>query len=268
MQIAVDHATFTYPNGTTVLKDISFAFEGRGVLAVLGANGAGKTTLLKCLLAFERWQRGCTRIDGVDIRELKPAAIWSRIGYVAQARLPNFSYTVRELVVLGRSVRLGTFATPGKDDYKRVERVLDLLGIADLQHAMCHEISGGQYQLALIARALVSEPQLLIFDEPESNLDYKNQLRVLEVIEMLAHDGGIGAIVNTHYPSHAMELADQALVLYPDRSYAFGAAHELLTEAELSRSFDVPVRIVPLHLPERPRFNAVAALPEKTHQSA
>ena len=262
MRIDVDHGTFAYRRGPRILSDITLTFETPGTLSVLGANGAGKTTFLRCLLGFERWTSGATRIDGVDIAQLPGKTLWSRVGYVAQAKAPAFSYSVRELVLLGRNARIGTFALPSAADRERVEESLELVGIAHLGNRLCHEISGGQYQLALVARALVADPELLVLDEPESNLDYKNQLRILEVLARLTQDKGLGAIINTHYPAHAFEACDRALLFYPDKTYAFGPTRDVLTEENLSRSFSVGVRITPLNLPERPGFAAVTAVPK------
>lgn len=260
MRINVEHGTFAYGRGPRILSDITLGFETPGTLSVLGANGAGKTTFLRCLLGFERWTSGKTLIDGVDIAKLPHRTFWSRVGYVAQAKAPAFSYTVRELVLLGRNARIGTFALPNAVDREFVDEALELVGIAHLGNRCCHEISGGQYQLALVARALVAEPELLVLDEPESNLDYKNQLRILEVLAQLTRDKGIGAIINTHYPAHALEAADRSLLFYPDKTYAFGNTCDVLTEENLSRSFSIGVRITPLNLAERPGYSAITAV--------
>ena len=208
MELAVSHGFFRYADDHPVLQDVDFSLDCSSILSILGRNGAGKTTLLKCLLGFERWNSGATLIDGVDIRNMAARTFWSRIGYVAQAKNTTLSFTVQDMVVLGRSVRLGAFAKPGKKDWQKVQESLELVGIAHLAQARCDQISGGQYQLALVARALAGDPQLLVLDEPESNLDYKNQLQVLKVLHQLKTELGIGAVINTHFPSHAIELSD------------------------------------------------------------
>ncbi len=259
MELEVKNGSFSYRSGTPVLLDVNFAIASNEILTILGANGAGKTTLLKCLLGFERWSSGQTLIDGHDLREISAKDLWSRIGYVPQAKAPTFSYTVLDLVLMGRSVHLGDFAAPKRHDYDLASAALERVGIAHLSERLCHEISGGQYQLALIARALVGEPRLLVLDEPESNLDYKNQLQVLELLTDLSVKDGVGSVINTHYPAHALEIGDKALVMIPQAAPVFGETSETVTEENLSKSFGVGVTIVETPVPARPGFKSVVA---------
>ena len=260
MELAVSHGFFRYADDHPVLQDVDFSLDCSSILSILGRNGAGKTTLLKCLLGFERWNSGATLIDGVDIRNMATRTFWSRIGYVAQAKNTTLSFTVQDMVVLGRSVRLGAFAKPGKKDWQKVQESLELVGIAHLAQARCDQISGGQYQLALVARALAGDPQLLVLDEPESNLDYKNQLQVLKVLHQLKTELGIGAVINTHFPSHAIELSDSALIMMPDCKTIFGSAKKVINEENLSRSFGVQIKVLNANLKERPNYAYVVAV--------
>ena len=260
MELAVSHGFFRYADDHPVLQDVDFSLDCSSILSILGRNGAGKTTLLKCLLGFERWNSGATLIDGVDIRNMAARTFWSRIGYVAQAKNTTLSFTVQDMVVLGRSVRLGAFAKPGKKDWQKVQESLELVGIAHLAQARCDQISGGQYQLVLVARALAGDPQLLVLDEPESNLDYKNQLQVLKVLHQLKTELGIGAVINTHFPSHAIELSDSALIMMPDCKTIFGSAKKVINEENLSRSFGVQIKVLNANLKERPNYAYVVAV--------
>lgn len=260
MILTVEHASFHYAHGPEVLHDITLSVTTPQVMSILGRNGAGKTTFLKCLLGFESWTSGATLVDGVELKRLSPRELWSRVGYVAQTRSGALSYTVRDMVVLGRSVHLGLFARPGREDWKRTDQALEAVGLTHLANARCDEISGGELQLALVARALAGDPKLLVLDEPESNLDYKNQLQVLKVLRELKTHRGIGSIINTHFPSHALELSDTALVMLPGARTRFGPVREVVTEETLSESFGVPVRLVPENLPERPGYTSVIAV--------
>lgn len=261
MQLEVQHGSFAYPGGRQVLSDISFRFDCQGIMSVLGANGAGKTTLLKCMLGLRRWSSGATLLDGRDIRSISPRNFWRRIGYVPQAKLTNFVYRVEDLVVMGRSTRLSAFSRPGRTDWAKAREALEAVGIPHLAGKLCDEISGGEYQLALVARALCGEPELLVLDEPESNLDFKNQLRVLQVLKTLSREKGISAIINTHFPAHALEISDMSLVMMPGERPLWGRTREILTETALSKSFGIPVRILGVDLPERPGYACVAAVP-------
>lgn len=130
-----------------------------------------------------------------------------------QAKSFPFAFTVEEMILLGRSSRIGTFGTPEKADRERCERAMEELGIAHMRRKLCNQISGGELQMVLIARALCAEPKLLVLDEPESNLDFRNQLIILETIRRLSREEGLCCIFNTHYPGHALRISDRALVL-------------------------------------------------------
>ena len=243
--LRVENGFYRYPHATNwTLTNVQFSWSGKGVLAILGPNGAGKTTLLRATLGFLPWSQGQSYFAGRTISSYRPQELWRAIGYVAQAKPQGFAaMTLREMVVLGRSAHLPLFAQPGKADWAKVDAALSEVGIAHLAHRYTNEVSGGQLQLALIARALVTEPQILVLDRPESNLDFKNQRVVLQVIEKMA-EKGLGCLINTHFPAHAIELADHALLVPRAQPPIFGAAKNLLTEENLSKLFDLPIKII------------------------
>ncbi len=237
MNLSVTNGTFSYNKKNNIFSDINFSVESGNLLAILGPNGAGKTTLLRCITGMLRWTSGMSTLDGEDIRNIPEKRLWSRLSYVPQAKSSPSSYTAMEAVLLGRSSRLGVFAQPSKEDIERAENVLEQLGIIRLRDKRCHEISGGEYQMILIARALVSDPEVLILDEPESNLDFRNQLIVLDTMSRLAEQG-IACIFNTHYPEHALQRSDKALILAHGHA-VFGATPQILTEENIEKAFGV-----------------------------
>ena len=213
MKLEVRGGCFAYPKSDRqILKEISFCAASGQTVAILGPNGAGKTTLLRCIMGLFRWQSGMTYLDGVALRELAPGQLWRTISYVPQMRVASAAYTVEETVLLGRSARIGPFALPGQADVQAAEAAMDRLGLLPLRQQKCSALSGGQMQLVLLARALVNDPQVLILDEPESNLDFRNQLLMLETIADLARQGVL-CLFNTHYPAHALRWAAHALLL-------------------------------------------------------
>ncbi|MCI5865472.1 MAG: ATP-binding cassette domain-containing protein [Cloacibacillus porcorum] len=242
-QFEVRGGCFSYSAGEENLCDINFSVSEPDILCILGANGAGKTTLMKCMLGLRPWSAGASYLDGVDIKRLRPKEFWRRVGYVPQAKLSSFVYTVREMVLLGRSAHMNELSMPKERDERAADEALALVGIAHLRDKLCSKISGGEYQMALIARALAAEPSLLVLDEPESNLDFKNQRRVLSTISTLCKERGIAAVINTHYPEHAMDISQRALLLMPDKSAVFGGTVNVLTEENLRRAFEIPVHI-------------------------
>ena len=243
MIFSVENGQFGYGE-RKILQNINFSLRDREVLTVLGPNGVGKTTLLKCMMGLLSWNGGRTLLDGVPLNEMRTADVWRRIAYVPQSKMTALSYTAFEMVLMGRSARLGLFAQPAKEDYRIAEEAMEQVGIAHLAHKNCSRISGGELQMVLIARALSTRPEMLILDEPESNLDFKNQLIVLETIRRLSKEQGIAAIVNTHYPAHALKIGDKALLLNYNGNCQFGAVRQIVSEENMGEAFHVEVKIM------------------------
>ena len=190
------------------------------------------------------WTSGGSFLDGENIRDMTPGRLWQEMAYVPQAKSFPFAFTVEEMILLGRSSRIGTFGTPEKADRERCERAMEELGIAHMRRKLCNQISGGELQMVLIARALCAEPKLLVLDEPESNLDFRNQLIILETIRRLSREEGLCCIFNTHYPGHALRISDRALVLSREGTADFGEPSEVITREIMGRVFKVNVDIV------------------------
>ena len=230
-------------NHKRILHNISFQVNSGEVMSVLGPNGVGKTTLLKCMMGLLNWNHGGTFVDGQSIRTISSKDLWKKIAYVPQAKGSAFGYSALDMVVLGRSAHLGTFKQPQKEDIDIAERAMEEVGITYLRDKLCTEMSGGELQMVLIARALTVEPSMLVLDEPESNLDFRNQLIILDTIKRLAKERNISAIVNTHYPSHALQIADKSLMLNRDGSSIYGDAVKVINENNMKKAFDVHVHI-------------------------
>ena len=257
MNLTVKNGTYAYHRGKNpIFKDINFSVGSGEVLAILGPNGAGKTTLLRCITGMLKWTAGASLLDDEPIRAMAPKKLWSRMAYVPQARAASAAYTAFETVLLGRSSRLSAFETPGAKDVEKAMKVMESLGIAHLADKKCSAISGGELQMVLIARALAAEPEVLILDEPESNLDFKNQLVVLDTMSTLARQG-MTCIFNTHYPAHALRRADKALLLCRGGEYAFGPTQQVVTEEAIRRAFGVEAVIGSLDTPEGTVQNVV-----------
>jgi len=243
MILQVEHGYFSYNPKRYIIDDICFTLNQGEVLSVLGPNGVGKTTLLKCVMGLLKWNKGRTLLDGKDIREYSVKDFWSNIAYVPQAKQSTFSYNALEMVMFGRSAHLGFFRQPTEEDREKALACMEEIGVAFLQDKLCNEMSGGELQMVLIARALAAEPKILILDEPESNLDFKNQLIILNTIYRLAKERRISAVVSTHYPAHAMKIADKALILNKSGESTSGAVEKVITEDSMKKAFGVQVCI-------------------------
>jgi len=251
MNLQVTDGEFNYPGGRTLFVNVSFELPPGEILAILGPNGAGKTTLLKCITGLLGWKKGGTLIDGKPLNSWPADEVWKHISYVPQARSLVFSYTVREMVLMGRAPFVKWFSLPTRHDVKMARWALKKIGIEYLMDKSCSEISGGELQMVLIARALASEPHILVLDEPESHLDFRNQILVLDILEKLAREQKISCIINTHYPEHALRLADQTLILGKDGRHIVGNVDHVVTEDILRDFFGVNVKIIVLKDRER-----------------
>ena len=241
MILEVENGCFGYPKQEEILKNINLHLEKGHILSVLGPNGIGKTTLLKCMIGLLPWTSGRSILNGTDLCKMKSKDIWNTISYIPQAHSFSFSYTGLEMVMLGRSSHLGLFEQPGAQEIEMAEVMMEKVGITCLAGKDCNRMSGGELQMVLIARALINEPELIILDEPETGLDFHNQILVLNIIERLAHEEGISAIMNTHYPTNAMSIADEAFMMNRKGDRFYGTTDSILNEQNISRSFDVNV---------------------------
>lgn len=257
MIFAVEHGSFAYPHGRTLFQDVSFHVERGKMLAILGPNGAGKTTLLRCMMGFLQWNQGRSTLDGQDIASLSQRELFSSIAYVPQSKNTTLSTSVKDMVLLGRSNRCGIFGKPNAHDREIAVQTLERLGLTALADQSCAKLSGGELQMVLIARALAGEPKIIILDEPESNLDFKNQLVVLQTLHTLTEQG-ISCIFNTHYPVHALCHADQALLLDRQGHICFGDTRTVITEENMRRAFGVETVIGEIETPYRSYADVLA----------
>lgn len=240
MTLEVKSAVCGYA-GKTVIDGISFSVSSGEILCLLGPNGVGKTTLFKTILGFLKLYGGVITADGQDI------ARWSRkkyartIGYVPQNHTPPFAFSVIDVVLMGRTAHLGAVSSPSGADREIAEGALESLGISALRDRTYTELSGGERQMVLIARALAQQPEILIMDEPTSNLDFGNQMLVLGQIKKLA-DQGIGIVMTSHVPDHAF-LCSSRVALLKHNSFDIGPPEEIVTEASLKAVYGVTVKI-------------------------
>jgi iron complex transport system ATP-binding protein len=242
--LEVQSLAFGFP-GRTVGRDVSFTLAAGEVMCVLGPNGGGKTTLFRTLLGLLEKHGGAVRVDGEPLETLSRAEIARRVGYVPQGHAAYFAYSVREFVLMGRTAHLGVFSSPGSQDRDVTNRALEALGVAHLADKPVTEISGGERQLALVARALAQEPRLLVLDEPTASLDFGNQVRVLEKLAALARSG-IAILFSSHDPDHAFLCARRALLLVEGRVLEIGAPRDVIRADTLERMYRVSVQVLPL----------------------
>lgn len=247
MKLEIQDLTCGY-GSREVVSDANFTLESGEVLCLLGPNGVGKTTLFKALLGLLRLNRGKILIDGEDLRKLSRKKLASLIGYVPQVHEPPFPFEVLDVVVMGSIGRIKPFASPSQGQYRQGEEILKTLGMAHLCRRVYTEISGGERQMVLIARALMQNPCFLVLDEPTSNLDFGNQMRVLQQVKALSAQG-IGIVMTSHFPDHAFLCGTKVALMSKGAPFQVGSAEEMITEESLHRAYGVSVRIASIEDP-------------------
>src|SRR5262249_11139443 len=241
MQLEARDLAIGYP-GHLVGRDIALTPPPGEILCLLGPNGAGKTTLFRTLLGLQPALGGSVRIDGQALADLRPAEIAQRMAYVPQAHVTEFSFTVLDVVLMGRTARLKAFSSPGAGDERLAHNKLAGLGIADLALHDYTRISGGQRQLAPIAPGLAQEAPIFGLNEPTASLDFGNQAMVLARIRDLAAQG-YGIVLSTHDPDHALLVATRVAIIADGGLRALGAPEDVVTAEMLSAIYRTDVRV-------------------------
>lgn len=243
--IEVKDATLGYKQGRIqkeVLHHLSFTFDKGQLLCVLGSNGVGKTTLYRTMLGLLPLLGGQVLIDGENLSAMSAKSLAKKIAYVPQYHNPPFPYRVFDVVLMGRGAHVSDVGTPSKEDYKIAEEMLGKMGISYLRDEIYTQISGGERQLVLIARALAQQTDYLLMDEPASSLDFGNQVRVLKEIRRLAEEGK-GICLTSHNPEQVLLADRDVLAVAGDGKYKAGAASEVITEDLLREVYGLEASI-------------------------
>ena len=246
--IQVKKASFSY--GThAVFKDLNFTVNSGRIMCLLGPNGCGKTTLLDCILGLHHLQSGNILIDNKNSKDYRPGKIARLIAYVPQKHDPTFPYRVHQIVTMGRAAHLGLFESPSRSDREMAETALNDMGIGHLKDRPYTKLSGGETQLVMIARALVQQAPVMILDEPTAHLDFRYELKIMEVIRKLVKENGLSIIMATHFPNHAFYFENAGIdteiaLLHNGEFLATGAPGEVLTENNIETLYGIHADVI------------------------
>lgn len=224
-------------------SNISFTLAPGEVIAILGPNGSGKTTLFRTLLGLTPALHGTISLDGRLIAELAPNIIARTLAYVPQVSPSFANFSVMEVVLMARAPHLAWYASPGVKDRTIAENALAELNIGDFADREFNELSGGERQLTMIARALASEAKILLMDEPTASLDFGNQFLLLDEIAKLKARG-VAVIFTTHHPDHALRIADRTLTMARDGTVQIGATDTVLNAATLTALYGIDIDLI------------------------
>jgi iron complex transport system ATP-binding protein len=246
--IEIQDLSFAYPQ-LDALQDISLHMDTGEVLCLVGPNGCGKTTLLDHLISAHPMQKGKIFFEGKDFRKIRAKEMAKRIGYVPQSRRNTFPYQVLDFVLMGRTPYTGVFASPDEEDRQIALAALEEIGISSFQNRIFTQLSGGERQLVILARALAQKTPLLLMDEPTAHLDFAHELMVLETIVKMIKTQNLSVMMATHFPNHAFYLQSNGVptrvaMMKQGKILEIGQPDEVLTVSNIETVFGVNSRIL------------------------
>ena len=241
MNLTVRDLTFGY-DGKTILDSISLEIEKGCIVSLVGPNGAGKSTLIKCIDRILRPQMGTVLIDGKEAAQLSSKDFSKTMGYVPQSTTEVFPYTVFDIVLMGRRPHIGWRVS--SNDVKIVSKTLRFMGIEEFASRYFDELSGGEKQKIAMARALAQEPEVLLLDEPTSNLDIKHQLEVMNIVKKLVQERKITAVMAMHDLNLASRFSDSILMLKDKRVFGMGEPKSILIPENIERVYGVRAEVI------------------------
>lgn len=244
MSLEIRDLRFSYGE-REVLKGLSFSAEYGELLSVLGPNGVGKSTLFRCILGLLKPESGQCLIDGNSTAGFSPKELAAHIAYIPQSHYPTFNYSVMDMVLMGTTAQVNAMSVPGKRQISLAKEALERLGIAELANRGYTNISGGERQLVLIARAIAQQAKILIMDEPSANLDYGNRTRVMRTVKNLAAEG-YAIIQSTHDPDQAFLYSDKVLAIHNGKVLTWGKPEDTVNSALISALYGVDVEVCSL----------------------
>ena len=224
--IQVENLSFSY-GSHSILRNVSFFLEQGECVAVLGNNGAGKSTLVSCISRLRRPSSGSVLIDGVPVSQMTRNELAQQVSYVAQKNELAHT-TVFDAVLLGRKPHMKW--GPSDVDYDVAEHALRAVGMEDCRLRYMNQLSGGEQQKVMLARAIAQEPKLMLLDEPTSSLDPRNQYESMELIRHCAHDHHIAVLVVIHDLNLALRFCDRFLFLKDGAVFASGGQEAVTSE--------------------------------------
>lgn len=233
-----------YRPDQTVLHGVDLALQHGELLCILGPNGSGKSTLLRCLLGLLPVSSGQVIVAGQDASELTSKQRATSMAYVPQRSFAAFSLTVREVVLTGRFAHGGMLGLAGQADREASDRAMERCGVTSLSGRLFEELSGGEAQCVMIARALAQQTRIVLLDEPTSHLDLKNQTMIYELMQSLARDNRLGVLCVSHDVNLASRFADRLVMMNHGKVVTEGKPAAVLTEANLEATYQTPVELL------------------------
>ena len=242
MKLSVNGIHFYY-NSVRALDDVTFKVKDGEVLGIIGPNGSGKTTLLRCINFALRPRTGAVLIDGENISELTRKEIAKNIGVVPQNSTIQFPFTVFDIVSMGRTPHLGRLTRETSEDVAIVRDAMKITDSLHLADRAIDEVSGGEKQRVIIARALAQEPRILLLDEPTLHLDINHQLEVLELVKKIARKNKLIVVFVSHDLNLATRYCDRLVLLASGKIFSMGKPQDVVTPNNIKEVYNIEIEI-------------------------
>ncbi len=243
--LVADELSFAYRPGENVLDGVSLRAANGRFVCVLGPNGSGKTTLLRCMLGRLKPAGGKILLDSRRIRSFSPKALARMMAYVPQLPGSAFAFTVQELVLMGRFAHCGALGLAAKADLAIARAAMEMTDTLQFAGRTLGELSGGEAQCVMIARALAQQPVVMLLDEPTSHLDIANQLKIYRMMQRLAHEWKMAVVCVSHDINLAGRFADELVVMRDGKVIAAGGPVDVIREDILRKTYGVDISLIP-----------------------
>jgi iron complex transport system ATP-binding protein len=252
-------------NDIPLFQDINFSIEPGELFCLLGPNGCGKTTLLNCILGHLKLLEGEILLNGSNISRIRPEQIARQIAYVPQTHEKTFPYTVLDVVLMGRAAYIGMFGRPEKEDLAIAEGALATVGITHLRDRRYTQLSGGEVQLVMVARALTQRTPVIVMDEPTAHLDFRHELVIMEKVVELVQKQGLAILMATHFPNHCFYFENSGIktrvAMMSNMNFlAAGSPSTVLSEKNLEQLYNVNTRVVSFPMDAEQELKQIIAI--------
>lgn len=242
--VVIENLTYTYEPPRLALNGVSFSIPAGAFCGIIGPNGSGKTTLLKCISGYMKPTSGRVTLNGRDVCALSVSEVARRMALVQQHAALEYDFTVMDIVLTGRNPHIGRLASETEEDYAIANDALRRVGIYHLKERLITTLSGGEWQMMVLARALTQQADIMLLDEPVTGLDIRHQVRIMGTVKRLAGERGISVVCVLHDLNLALRYCGQIVLLKAGKVFAQGAPEEVLTRENVERVYETPVHML------------------------